>query len=71
MISYELMDGSPEVGQKIPIRMYLNGVEGLNPSFVSLHNRLTVIFSLKLMIVDVSGKKYFKETPITLYRELK
>jgi len=71
MISYELMDGSPEVGQRIPIRLYLNGIAGLNPSFVSLHNRLTVTFLLKLVIVDGAGKKYIKEAPFTLYRHSK
>lgn len=54
------MDGSPESGEIIPIRLYLNGVKGLSPSFSSLHDRLTVIYLLKLMIVDVAGKKYFK-----------
>jgi vacuolar protein sorting-associated protein 26 len=65
------MDGSPEVGKIIPIRLYLNGIAGLSPSFSSLHDRLSISYSLKLMIVDYLGKKYFKEAPITLYRYLK
>lgn len=54
------MDGSPETGDEIPIRLYLNGVHGLGPSFISLHNRLTVTYLLKLVIVDAIGKKYIK-----------
>lgn len=65
------MDGCPEAGETIPIRLYLNGVYGLSPSFTSLHDRLTVSYLLKLMIVDSFGKKYFKEAPITLYRHMK
>lgn len=54
------MDGSPDIGEVIPIRMYLNGVAGLSPSFTSLHERLTVSFILKLVIIDLNGKKYIK-----------
>jgi len=71
MIQFELMDGTPDVGETIPIRLYLNGVAGLSPSFTSLHDRLTVGYLLKLMIIDAFGKKYFKEAPITLYRHMK
>lgn len=54
------MDGSPDIGEVIPIRLYLNGVAGLSPSFTSLHERLTVSFLLKLVIIDMNGKKYIK-----------
>lgn len=71
MIQYELMDGTPQPGTTIPIRLYLNGVSGLSPSFTSLHDRLTVSYLVKLVIIDSMGKKYFKEAPVTLYRQLR
>lgn len=63
------MDGCPEVGEIIPIRLYLNGVHGLCPSFKSLHDRLSVEYSLSFVLVEESGKKYFKHAGITLYRK--
>ena len=65
------MDGCPEPGETVPLRLYLNGVYGLCPSFKSLHNRLTVTYNLNFVLVEESGKKYFKQAPVTVYRRNK
>ena len=71
MIKFEIMDGCPEAGETIPIRLYLNGVYGLCTSFKSLHERLSVAYSLNFVLIEESGKKYFKQAPITLFRRPK
>lgn len=71
LIKYEIMDGCPEPGETIPLRLYLNGVYGLTPSFKSLHNRLTVTYNISFVLLEDSGKRYFKQAPITLYRQNK
>lgn len=38
---------------------------------MKLHERLTVTYSVSLVLFEESGKKYFKNAPITLYRKLK
>lgn len=62
------MDGSPDKGEVVPIRMYLNGVQ-LTPSYKNIHNRLSVKYCLNLIIIDEEDRKYFKQMEIIIYRK--
>ena len=62
------MDGCPDKGEVIPIRMYMNGIE-LAPSYENIHNRLTVKYWINLVLLDEDDRRYFKQTEITIYRK--
>lgn len=62
------MDGCPDKGEVIPIRMYMNGIE-LAPSYDNIHNRLTVKYWINLVLLDEDDRRYFKQTEITIYRK--
>lgn len=55
------MDGCPDKDEVVPIRMYMNGVQ-LTPSYKNIHNRLSVKYSINLVLVDEEDRKYFKQT---------
>ena len=69
LVKYEVMDGCPEKGEFVPIRMYLNGVQ-LTPSYKNIHNRLSVKYTLNLVLVDEEDRRYFKHADIVIYRKL-
>ena len=62
------MDGCPDKGETVPIRMYMNGVQ-LTPSYKNIHNRLQVKYSINLVLVDEEDRRYFKQTEIIIYRK--
>ena len=62
------MDGCPDKGEFIPIRMYMNGVQ-LTPTYKNIHNRLQVKYSINLVLVDEEERRYFKQTEIIIYRK--
>lgn len=64
-IRYEIMDGSPVKGETIPIRLFLGGYD-LTPTTKT--NLFTVKNYLSLVIIDEDGRRYFKQSEITLYR---
>ena len=68
MVKYEVMDGCPDRGEVIPIRMYMNGIE-LAPSYENIHNRLNVKYWINLVLMDEEERRYFKQTEITIYRK--
>lgn len=68
LVKYEVMDGCPDKGEAVPIRMYMNGVQ-LTPSYKNIHNRLSVKYSINLVLVDEEDRKYFKQTEIIIYRK--
>ncbi|SCV00332.1 LANO_0F06326g1_1 [Lachancea nothofagi CBS 11611] len=65
-IRYEIMDGSPVKGETIPIRLFLGGYD-LTPS--STFNFFNIKNYLSLVIIDEDGRRYFKQSEITLYRK--
>ncbi|KAH8914969.1 putative PEP8-vacuolar protein sorting/targeting protein [Atractiella rhizophila] len=65
---FEIMDGAPVRGEKIPIRLYLAGFE-LTPTFRDVNKKFTVRYYLNLVIIDEDNRRYFKQQEITLYRE--
>lgn len=70
LIKYELMDDCPQSGDVIPIRMFLNGVAKLTPSYINIHNRMSVKYALSLVVMDKKNKKYYKQADIILYRKI-
>ena len=68
LVKYEVMDGCPDKGEVIPIRMYMKGIE-LAPSYENIHNRLSVKYWINLVLLDEDDRKYFKQTEITIYRK--
>lgn len=62
------MDGCPEDGDIIPIRLFLHGIPKLTPTYHNIHHRLSVKYGLNLVLIDQKGKKYFKQADIILYR---
>jgi vacuolar protein sorting-associated protein 26 len=68
LVKYEVMDGCPDKGEVVPIRMYTNGIE-LSPSYENIHNRLGVKYWINLVLLDEEDRRYFKQTEITFYRK--
>ncbi|EPY27936.1 vacuolar protein sorting-associated protein [Strigomonas culicis] len=65
---FEIMDGTPIVGEVVPLRLYLGSVPRLTPTYVGIEQRLTVRYFLNLVLVTSAGKRYFKQQEIVLYR---
>ena len=62
------MDGCPDKGEFIPIRMYMKGIP-LAPSYKIIHNRLGVKYWINLVLLDEEDRRYFKQTEVTIYRK--
>mmetsp|Transcript_12966 Transcript_12966/g.33085 ORF Transcript_12966/g.33085 Transcript_12966/m.33085 type:complete len:297 (-) Transcript_12966:1204-2094(-) len=65
---FEIMDGSPVREECIPVRLYLDGKK-LTPSYDNVNNMFSVRYFLNLVLVDQSGRRYFKAQEITLWRK--
>lgn len=65
---FEIMDGTPCVGEVVPIRLYLDSIPRLTPSYPSVHKLFRVVYFVNLVLVTGEGKRYFKQQEITLYR---
>lgn len=64
---YELIDGVPGQGQRIPVRIYFPGMK-LWPFSRPGASKLVVGYSLRFVLFDESGKKYFKEITKNIVR---
>jgi vacuolar protein sorting-associated protein 26 len=64
---FEIMDGAPIRGERVPIRMFLQGLD-LAPSLANVAGCLTVRYFLNLVLVDEEDRRYFKQCEVTLYR---
>mmetsp|Transcript_7369 Transcript_7369/g.18602 ORF Transcript_7369/g.18602 Transcript_7369/m.18602 type:complete len:299 (-) Transcript_7369:110-1006(-) len=67
LTKFEIMDGAPVRGERIPVRLYLSGFD-LTPTFRAVHNKFSVKYFLNLVLVDEDEKRYFKQHEITMYR---
>jgi vacuolar protein sorting-associated protein 26 len=65
---FEIMDGTPIVGEVVPIRLYLKSIPRLTPTYTNVHNCFRVLYFVNLVLVTGEGKRYFKQQEITLYR---
>ncbi|CAK93217.1 unnamed protein product (macronuclear) [Paramecium tetraurelia] len=68
LVKYELMDGCPQKGEVIPIRLYLSGVD-ITPSVKNVNGKFSVKYILNLILVDEDDRRYFKQQEITIYRK--
>jgi len=64
---FEIMDGAPIRGERVPLRMLLRGLD-LAPSLANVAGCLTVRYFLNLVLVDEEDRRYFKQQEVTLYR---
>jgi vacuolar protein sorting-associated protein 26 len=66
---FEIMDGAPIKGERIPIRMYLGGLD-VGPTQSAVGNVLSVKYFLNLVLVDEEDRRYFKQAELKLVREI-
>lgn len=64
---FQIMDGNPNRGETIPLRMFLNGY-ALTPTFRDVNKKFSVRYYLSLILVDEDQRRYFKQSEITLWR---
>lgn len=67
--AFEIMDGTPIVGEVVPIRLYLGCIPRLTPTYANVNHCFRVRYFLNLVLVTSVGKRYFKQQEITLYRK--
>ena len=68
---YEIMDGAPVKGERIPVKMWLGGIPAdLSPTVhASYSTRFSVRYYLNLVLVDEEDRRYFKQQEIILWRK--
>lgn len=68
---FEIMDGCPVRGERIPIRLHLGGLgqDSLTPSYPNVANSFSVRYFLNLVLVDEEDRRYFKQAAIDLWRK--
>ena len=66
---FEIMDGAPVRGETIPIRLFLGGFD-LTPTFKDVNKKFSTRYYLSLVLVDNDGRRYFKQSEITLVSSL-
>jgi hypothetical protein len=66
---FEIMDGAPVRGETIPIRLFLGGFD-LTPTFKDVNKKFSTRYYLSLVLVDNDGRRYFKQSEITLVQLL-
>mmetsp|Transcript_12969 Transcript_12969/g.17552 ORF Transcript_12969/g.17552 Transcript_12969/m.17552 type:complete len:317 (-) Transcript_12969:96-1046(-) len=64
---HQIMDGAPLKGEVIPLRLYLERYN-LTPTYQSVLKKFNVKYYLKLILLDVASRRYFRKQEITLWR---
>jgi vacuolar protein sorting-associated protein 26 len=64
----EVMDGCPVRDEAIQIRIFLSQFDNITPTYTNVNNQFSTRYSLNIVIIDESGRRYFKQQEITLYR---
>jgi len=64
---FQIMDGDPVPGERIPIVIYLGAMPQLTPTLNT--KQFSVSYYLNLVLVDVDGRRYFKSAEVTLWRK--
>jgi len=64
---FQIMDGDPVKGERIPIVIYMGSMPELTPTIQS--KQFTVKYYLNLVLIDVDGRRYFKSCEIILWRK--
>lgn len=68
LAKYEIMDGAPIRGEKIPVRLFLHNRK-ITPTYRNINNQFSVRYFLNLVLVDEEDRRYFKSQEITLWRK--
>jgi vacuolar protein sorting-associated protein 26 len=68
MSTFQLMDGTPDIGIEIPIRLYLSGIRNLTPSFINIDDKFSVQYFLSIEFEDKDERTFFKKVEIKLVR---
>lgn len=68
LTKFEIMDGSPQKSECIPVRLYLSGFD-LSPTYKNIQNKFSVKYYINLIIVDEEERRYFKKQEIFLWRK--
>ena len=58
---YEIMDGAPIRGETIPLRLFLNGIDDLSPTFRDVNKKFSIRYYLNLVLIDEENRRYFKQ----------
>lgn len=69
VVRFEIMDGAPVKGETIPIRLFLGGFD-LVPTYKDINKKFSTRTFLSLVLIDEDGRRYFKQSEISLFREL-
>lgn len=64
---FEIMDGNPEPGENVPVRLFLKPMN-LTPTYRTVNNKFSVKYYLNLVLVDEEDRRYFKQQEIQLWR---
>lgn len=64
---YEVMEGAPVRGEQVPIRLHLAGFD-LVPTMKDVNKKFSVRTFLSVSLVDETGRRYFKQAEVFLYR---
>lgn len=68
IMKFEVMDGAPEEGQVIPVRIFLGACKALTPTYRNINNKFSVRYFLNIVLVDVDDRRYFKQSEINIWR---
>lgn len=68
VVRFEIMDGAPVKGETIPIRLFLGGFD-LVPTYKDINKKFSTRTFLSLVLIDEDGRRYFKQSEISLFRE--
>ena len=66
---YEVMDGAPVRGDRIPLNVPLASVDALTPTMIVANGLLSVRYFLNLVLIDDADRRFFKQKEVTLYRQ--
>eukprot|EP01127_Copromyxa_protea_P024115 TRINITY_DN9344_c0_g1_i1.p1 TRINITY_DN9344_c0_g1~~TRINITY_DN9344_c0_g1_i1.p1 ORF type:complete len:322 (+),score=31.32 TRINITY_DN9344_c0_g1_i1:3-968(+) len=66
--TFEVMDGAPMRGESIPVRIYLENILALTPTYTYPAMKYQVRYYLNVVLVDSEDRRYFKQAEIFLWR---
>lgn len=67
LAKYEIMDGLPYNNEVVPLRLYLKPY-ALTPTYDEVNKKFSVKYFINLVLIDMEGKKYFKQREVVLFR---
>jgi vacuolar protein sorting-associated protein 26 len=65
---FEIIDGRPGTDEIIPVRMFLDSLENLSPTYKDLNNIISIRYFIKLVLIDEDDRNFSKQQEIYLWR---